>query len=40
MPEMDAMLVATALEHRMTLVTRNVDNFERTGVLLLNPWKA
>jgi len=24
--------------HGMTLVTRNVDDFERTGVTLLNPW--
>ncbi len=29
---------ATALEHRLTLVTRNTKDFQRTGVSLLNPW--
>jgi toxin FitB len=35
----DAMIAATALVHGMTVVTRNVDDFESTGVELLNPWK-
>jgi toxin FitB len=35
----DAMLAATALCHDMTLVTRNVRDFERTGVRLFNPWQ-
>lgn len=35
----DSLIAATALVHRMTLVTRNVDDFARTGVLLLNPWE-
>jgi len=26
--------------HGMTVVTRNVDHFERTGVPILNPWTA
>ena len=34
----DAMIAATALEHKFTVVTRNVANFEATGVLLVNPW--
>lgn len=34
----DAMIAATALEHRMTLVTRNVAHFEPLGVRVLNPW--
>jgi predicted nucleic acid-binding protein len=34
----DAMIAATALEHKFTVVTRNVPDFEATGVALLNPW--
>jgi hypothetical protein len=34
----DAMIAATALEHKFTVVTRNVSDFEATGVTLLNPW--
>jgi hypothetical protein len=37
-PERDALIAATALVHGMTVVTRNVNDFESTGVLLLNPW--
>jgi toxin FitB len=37
--ERDALIAATALVHGMTIVTRNVDDFEPTGVPLLNPWK-
>ena len=37
--ERDALIAATALVHGMTVVTRNVRDFERTGVLTLNPWK-
>ncbi len=36
--ERDALIAATALVHGMTLVTRNVADFEATGVPLLNPW--
>jgi predicted nucleic acid-binding protein len=36
--ERDAMIAATALVHGMTLVTRNIADFEATGVLVLNPW--
>lgn len=35
----DAIIAATAMVHGMTVVTRNVDDFEPTGVELLNPWK-
>lgn len=35
----DAIIAATALVHGMTVVTRNTDDFVRTGVELLNPWK-
>jgi predicted nucleic acid-binding protein len=34
----DALLAATALEHGLGVVTRNTVDFERAGVLLLNPW--
>lgn len=34
----DALIAATALVHRMTVVTRNVSHFEPTGVAILNPW--
>jgi predicted nucleic acid-binding protein len=39
-PERDALIAATALAHGMTIVTRNVGDFEPTGVPLLNPWLA
>jgi predicted nucleic acid-binding protein len=38
-PERDALIAATALEHRLTLVTRNVRDFAPMGVPLLNPWE-
>jgi predicted nucleic acid-binding protein len=38
--ERDAMIAATALVHGMTVVTRNVDDFEASGAPLLNPWLA
>ena len=37
-PQRDAMIAATALEHRLTVVTRNVRDFAAMGVPLLNPW--
>ena len=39
-PEIDAMIAATALVHGMTVVTRNVSDFEPMGVPVLNPWQA
>ena len=38
--ERDALIAATALVHGMTVVTRNVADFEPTGVKILNPWEA
>lgn len=38
-PERDALIAATALIHGMTVVTRNVEDFEPTDVAILNPWE-
>lgn len=38
--ERDALVAATALVHGMTMVTRNVADFQSTGVAILNPWEA
>jgi hypothetical protein len=35
----DLMLAATALEHGLTVVTRNMSDFEPTGVGILNPFR-
>lgn len=34
----DGLIAATAVEHGLTLVTRNTKDFARLGVELLNPW--
>ena len=39
-PDRDAYIAATALVHGMTIVTRNLPDFEPTGVAVLNPWRA
>jgi predicted nucleic acid-binding protein len=36
----DGVIAATALEHRLTVVTRNVKDFTGLGVVLLNPWET
>ena len=36
----DALLAATAEQHNLTLVARNVADFATTGVPILNPWSA
>ena len=35
----DAMIAATALVHNLTVVTRNLRDFERLGVPALNPFR-
>ena len=37
-PLRDGLIAATALVHSMTVVTRNVMDFEPTGVKIINPW--
>lgn len=36
----DALVAATALVHGLTVATRNVSDFERMGVGVLNPWDS
>ena len=38
MPAIDSLLAATAAQNEYTLVTRNIRDFEHTGILLLDPW--
>ena len=38
-PFRDGLIAATALVHSLVLVTRNLANFESTGVALLKPWQ-
>jgi predicted nucleic acid-binding protein len=36
----DGLIVATALEHDLTVVTRNVRDFSGLGVTVFDPWTA
>jgi predicted nucleic acid-binding protein len=36
----DGLIAATALEHDLTVVTRNVKDFAGFGVTIFNPWEA
>jgi predicted nucleic acid-binding protein len=36
--EVDALIAATALVHGLTVVTRNVKDFEGTGAIIVDPW--
>jgi|SRR5208283_2292496 len=38
LPASDGLIAATALEHGLTVVTRNVVDFQRSGVNTLNPF--
>ena len=37
-PVKDALIAATAASHRLSVVTRNVRDFDGLGVPVLNPW--
>jgi predicted nucleic acid-binding protein len=39
LPVIDGLLAATALEHDLTLVTRDTDTLAMSGARLLNPWR-
>jgi predicted nucleic acid-binding protein len=36
----DGLIAATALEHELSLVTRNIRDFADTGATIFNPWEA
>lgn len=38
LPAIDSLLAATALQHNLSLVTRNVREFAGMGLSLINPW--
>lgn len=38
LPFIDGLIGATAKQHKLTLVTRNLKDFEDFGIELINPW--
>ena len=40
LPAIDGLLAATALQHDLTLVTRNIKDFAGLDVPLINPWES
>ena len=38
--EADALIAATALVRGLTMVTRNVRDFQDTGVVVIDPWQS
>ncbi len=38
-PVCDGLIASTARRHGLHLMTRNTDDFEPTGVILINPWQ-
>lgn len=39
-PAIDSLIGATAAQHGLSLVTRNVRNYENLGLDIINPWTA
>ena len=39
-PVIDTLFAATAIEHDLCFVTRNVKDVARTGAAILNPWEG
>lgn len=39
-PVLDSMIAATALTYGFTVATRNIDDFQKTGVKVVNPFEA
>lgn len=38
LPAIDSLIAAIALQHSLSLVTRNEKDFAGTGVIIVNPW--
>jgi toxin FitB len=38
MPAIDALIAASCIHHGLTLVTRNVSDFQFAGIKVFNPW--
>ena len=38
MPVKDSLIAASALQHQLTIVTRNISDFQHAGVSLFNPF--
>jgi predicted nucleic acid-binding protein len=38
-PLLDGMIAATALQHDLTIATRNIRDFQKTGVETFNPFE-
>lgn len=37
---MDSTIAATAMEHGLTLITRNTSDFDQAPILVVNPWQT
>ena len=40
LPVIDGLMAATALHHNLTVASRNISDFARTRVPVLNPWES
>jgi hypothetical protein len=38
--EADALIAATAIVHGLVVVTRNIQDFQETGVVVVDPWRG
>src|SRR5450755_611145 len=40
LPTIDSQIAATALAHKLKIVTRNTRDFEGIGAMTINPWEV